>query len=98
MDAGIQSAIDPERVRADWQVLCRHYAAGKHARILDTGVTQLAKLSSEQAHEVIYTIRRSIEPSLNWAMEEKVVKISLGLPFMGKLGIGNLRVSSNACG
>ena len=90
MDAGIRSAIDAERVRSDWQVLCRHYAGGKHARILDHGVTQLAKLSSEQAQEVIYTIRRSIEPSLNWALEEKVVTVSLGLPFAGKLGIGKL--------
>lgn len=91
MDAGIRSAVDPERVRSDWQVLCRHYAGTKHARILDHGVTQLEKLSPEQAEEVIYVIRRSIEPSLNWAMEEKVVKIGLALPVVGKLGIGNLR-------
>ena len=91
MDAGIRSAIDAERVRSDWQVLCRHYAGGQHARILDHGVTQLAKLSSEQAQEVIYAIRRSIEPSLNWALEEKVIAVSLGLPFVGKLGIGKLR-------
>ena len=88
VDAGIRSAIDAERVRSDWQVLCRHYAGGQHARILDHGVTQLAKLNSEQAQEVIYTIRRSIEPSLNWALEEKVMTVSLGLPFAGKLGIG----------
>ena len=93
MDAGIRSAIDAERLHSDWQVLCRHYAGGKHARILDHGVTQLAKLSPEQAHEVIYTIRRSIEPSLNWAMEEKVVTVNLGLPFVRKLRIANLRFS-----
>ncbi len=58
MDAGIRSAIDAERVRGDWQVLCRHYAGGKHARILDHGVRQLAKLNPEQADEVIYAIRR----------------------------------------
>ena len=91
MDAGIRSAVDPERVRSDWQVLCRHYAGAKHARILDHGVTQLEKLSPEQGEEVIYAVRRTIEPSLNWAMEEKVVKIGLALPVVGKLGIGNLR-------
>ena len=91
MDAGIRSAIDAERVRCDWQVLCRHYAGAKHARILDHGVTQLEKLSPKQAQEIIYTIRCSIEPSLNWAMEEKVVKIGLALPVVGKIGIGNLR-------
>ena len=91
MDAGIRSAIDAERVRADWQVLCRHYAGAMHARILDHGVAQLEKLSPEQAQEVIYMIRRSIEPSLNWAMEEKVVKIGLALPVVGRIGIGNLR-------
>ena len=90
MDAGIRSAVDSERVRSDWQVLCRHYAGAKHARVLDHGVTQLEKLSPDQAGEVIYAIRRSIEPSLNWAMEEKVVKIGLALPVVGKLGIGNL--------
>ena len=90
MDAGIRSAIDPECVRSDWQVLCRHYAGAKHARILDQGVAQLEKLNPEQAREVIFSIRSSIEPSLNWAMEEKVVKIGLSLPIVGKLGIGNL--------
>ena len=91
MDAGIRSAIDAERVRSDWQVLCRHYAGARHARILDHGVAQLEKLSPEQAQEVIYMIRRSIEPSLNWAMEEEVVKIGLTLPVIGRIGIGNLR-------
>ena len=91
MDAGTRSAIDPERVRSDWQVLCRHYAGAKHARILDHGVAQLEKLNPEQAREVIFAIRRSMEPSLNWAMEEKVVKIGLALPVVGKLGIGNLQ-------
>ena len=90
MDAGIRSAIDPECVRSDWQVLCRHYAGAKHARILDHGVAQLEKLSPEQAREVIFLIRCSMEPSLNWAMEEKTVKIGLALPVVGKLGIGNL--------
>ena len=91
MDAGVRSTVDAERVRSDWQVLCRHYAGAKHARILDHGVTQLEKLSPEQAEEVIFTIRSSIETSLNWAMEEKVVKIGLALPVVGKIGIGNLR-------
>ena len=91
MDAGIRSTIDAERVRSNWQVLCRHYTGGAHARIFDHGVTQLAKLSPEQAQEIIYTIRHSIAPSLNWALEEKVVTFSLGLPIVGKLGIGNLR-------
>ena len=91
MDAGVRSTVDAERVRSDWQVLCRHYAGTKHARILDHGVTQLEKLSPEQAEEVIFTIRSSIETSLNWAMEEKVVKIGLALPVVGKMGIGNLR-------
>ena len=93
MDAGIRSAVDSERVRCDWQALCRHYAGTKHARILDHGVTQLEKLSPEHAQEVIYTIRQSIAPSLNWAMEEKVVKIGLALPVVGKLGMGNLYFS-----
>ena len=90
MDAGIQSTIDAKRVRSDWQVLCRHYAGAKHARIFDHGVTQLAKLTPDQAQKVIHTIRCSIEPSINWAMEEKVVKIGLDLPIVGKIGIGNL--------
>ena len=90
MDAGIRSAIDPECVRSDWQVLCRHYAGAKHARILDHGVAQLEKLTPEQAREVIFLIRCWMEPSLNWAMEEKTVKIGLALPVVGKLGIGNL--------
>ena len=90
MDAGIRSAIDAETVRSDWQTLCRHYAGAKHAPVLDNGVTQLEKLSPEQAEEVIYTIRRSIEPSLNWAMEEQVLKIGLALPVVGRIGIGNL--------
>ena len=90
MDAGIRSGIDPECVRSDWQVLCRHYAGAKYARILDHGAAQLEKLSPEQAREVIFVIRRSMEPSLNWAMEEKVLKIGLALPVVGKLGIGNL--------
>ena len=90
MDARIRSAIDPECVRSDWQVLSRHYAGAKHARILDHGVAQLEKLNPKQAREVIFAIRRSMEPSLNWAMEEKVVKIGLALPVVGKLGIGNL--------
>ena len=93
MDAGVRSAVDAERVRSDWQVLCRHYTGAKHARILDHGVTQLEKLSPEQAEEIIYTIRSSIEPSLNWAMEEKVVKIGLALPIVGHIGLGNLRFS-----
>ena len=93
MDAGIRSTIDPECVRSDWQVLCRHYAGTKHASILDHGVSQLEKLSFEQAREIIFAIRRSMEPSLNWAMEEKVVKIGLALPIVGKLGIGNLYFS-----
>ena len=91
MDAGIRSAVDAETVRSDWQALCRHYAGAKHAPVLDNGVTQLEKLSPEQAEELIYTIRRSIEPSLNWAMEEQVVKIDLALPVVGRIGIGNLR-------
>ena len=91
MDASVRSTVDAGRVRSDWQVLCRHYAGAKHARILDHGVTQLEKLSPEQAKEFIYTIRRSIEPILNLAMEEKVVKIGLALPVIGKIGIGNLR-------
>lgn len=90
MDAGIRSTIDTTLIRSDWQVLCRHYAGSKYARILDHGVTQLEKLSPEQAEDVIYTIRRSIEPGLNWAMEEKTLKIGLALPVVGKLGIGNL--------
>ena len=90
MDAGIRSTIDPECVRSDWQFLCRHYAGTKHANILDHGVSQLEKLSSEQAREIIFAIRRSMEPSLNWALEKKVVKIGLSLPIVGKLGIGNL--------
>lgn len=91
MDAGIRSAIDAESVRSDWQVLCRHYAGSRYARILDHGVAQLEKLSPEQAREVIYRIRCSMEPSLNWAMEEKEVKIGLSLPVVGRIGIGNLR-------
>ena len=91
MDAGARSDVDAERVRSDWQVLCRHYAGAKHSRILGQGVTQLEKLSPEQAEEVIYASRRSIEPDLNWAMEEKEVKIGLTLPVVGKIGIGNLR-------
>ena len=91
MDAGIRSAVDAERVRSDWQVLGRHYAGSKHARILDDGVAQLGKLTPAQAQEVIYTIRCSIEPGLNWAMEEKEVKIGLALPVIGRIGIGNLR-------
>lgn len=91
MDAGVRSAINAESVRSDWQTLCRHYAGAKHAPVLDNGVTQLEKLSPEQAEEIIYTIRRSIEPDLNWAMEEQVVKIGLSLPVVGKIGIGNLR-------
>lgn len=91
MDAGIRSAVDAETVRSDWQTLCRHYAGSKHAPILDNGVTQLEKLSPEQAAEIIYALRRSIEPDLNWAMEEQVVKIGIALPVVGKIGIGNLR-------
>ena len=91
MDAGIRSAIDAATVRSDWQTLCRHYAGSKYAAVLDNGVTQLEKLSPEQAEEIIYAIRRSIEPDLNWAMEEQVVKIGLALPVVGKIGIGNLR-------
>lgn len=91
MDAGTRSAIDAESIRSDWQALCRHYAGAKHARILDRGATQLEKLSPEQAREVIYAIRSSLEPSLNWAMEEQVINIGLALPVVGKLGIGNLR-------
>ena len=37
-----------------------------------------------------------MEPNLNWAMEEKVVKIGLALPVVGKLGIGNLLLSTCA--
>ena len=90
MDAGIRSTIDPECVCTDWQALCRHYAGTKYANILDHGVSQLEKLNSEQAREIIFAIRRSMESSLNWAMEEKAVKIGLSLPIVGKLGIGNL--------
>ena len=91
MDAGIRSAINAETVRSDWQTLCRHYSGAKHAPVLDNGVTQLEKLSPEQAEEIIYAIRRSIEPDLNWAMEEQEVKIGLSLPVVGRIGIGNLR-------
>ena len=90
MDAGIRSTIDPECVRSDWQALCRHYAGSKHANILDHGVSQLEKLTSEQAREIIFAIRCSMESSLNWAMEEKTLKVGLSLPIVGKLGIGNL--------
>ena len=31
-----------------------------------------------------------MESSLNWAMEEKTLKVGLSLPIIGKLGIGNL--------
>lgn len=91
MDAGIWSSIDAETLRSDWQVLCRHYAGAKHAKILDHGILQLEKLSPSQADEIIYTIRHSLEPSLNWAMEDKEVTIGFSLPVIGRLGIGNLR-------
>ena len=91
MDAGIRSNIDAKRIRSDWKVLRRHYEGARHARALDEGVRQLKKLSMAQAQDVIHKIRISIEPSLNWAMEEKVMKIGLSLPIAGRIGIGNLR-------
>ena len=90
MDAGTQRSIDAERLHSDWQALCRHYAGSKHATVLDNGVTQIEKLSPEEAQKVIHAIRDTIEPTLNWAMEEEVVTIGLNLPLVGKIGIGKL--------
>ena len=93
MAVGSRRSINKAQLHSDWLTLCRHYAGGRHETILDDGVTQLEKLPPEEAQETIHSIRQAIEPDLNWAMEQKVVKIGFDVPLVGKIGIGKFSLN-----
>ena len=93
MAVGSRRSINKAQLHSDWLTLCRHYAGGKHETFLDNGVTQLEKLTPEEAQETIHSIRQVIEPDLNWAMERKVVKIGFDVPLVGKIGIGKFSLN-----
>ena len=64
-------SIDPQRILSDWRVLARHYDGSLQATLLSGGIAQLERLSSEQIQPIIHEMRITIEPTINWAMEEK---------------------------
>lgn len=87
----MKSDIDKDYLIAYWRVLAHHYRGAKHQEIFKNGLKQLEKLTSEETKNVIHDIRRSIQPTLNREMEEKVVKIGLDIPLLGKIGLGKLK-------
>ena len=76
MVSGDLSSIDTQRLLSDWQVLSRHYAGAKHQDVLDAGIIQLRKLDLDDAQRVIHEIRCAVEPTVNWAIEEKTTRLS----------------------
>ena len=93
MVSGDLSSIDTQRLLSDWQVLSRHYAGAKHQDVLDAGIIQLRKLDLDDAQRVIHEIRCAVEPTVNWAIEEKTMKLGIEIPFLKRTGLGHLHLN-----
>ncbi len=93
MIVGDLSSVDPKRLLSDWETLARHYAGAKHEKVLEEGVMQLRKLTPSVAQKVIHEIRNAVESTVNWAMEEKTMKVGFGIPFVKRTGLGNFSLN-----
>ena len=91
MDIGQRSDFDKGQLVAYWRVLGDHYEGSRAGKAFVKGVEHLEKLSSEEATDVVYEIRRMVKPELDREMEETELKLHLDLPLLGKFGVGKFR-------
>ena len=93
MIAGQLSAVNPNTLITDWRVLSRHYAGGKHQKVLDDGAEALGKLELDEAQRVIHEIRCAIEPHVNRAMEEKTIRVGFNIPIIGPIAFARFHLN-----
>ena len=83
MAAGEHANLGKDELIRDWQALSRHYARTKYERVFENGAEQLAKLSDEEAEEVIIHIRKCSEPLINEVWGHTKSTIKLEIPVVG---------------
>ena len=91
MDIGRRSDLEQNQLVAYWRVLGGHYEGSRQGKAFVTGVEHLERLTPEEATDVVYEIRRMVKPELDREMEEKELKLHLGIPLLGKIGLGKFR-------
>ena len=94
MEIALRSDFDKGQLVACWRVLSDHYEGSKAGKAFVKGVEHLEKLSSEEATDVVYEIRRMVKPELDREMEETELKLHLDLPLLGKIGFGKFRLTA----